>query len=750
MFFNDPPIVIIKINSEYVKTDDIVILNGSESYVLWGTPSLQYKWSVITVPDSNEPYTIDVQQENMDSYRFIPEDPGDYTISLTVSYNNVCAESTSTVHVLGTLEKPNVPIVSNPTSNSLNISWESVPFASSYRLYRDVSSLGSAFNLIYEGESDSYEDNALSHNRTYYYKVCAVNSLEVSAFSNTAQGSTLEILPLPPNSCVITTNGPYSLKIDWEDVANVTKYELYRDISPVGAFTRLVYIGIGSEYIDTDLEDDTIYYYKIKSLNISGESDLSSGVFSGRTGLARLHSPTNLHITDITNISVQFEWNPVSGAANYLIEESLSDYGEWNELSTVSSTSFSRDGLFPGLSRLIRITAIDAADHTRNSEPSDMLLIETSKGTPSIPNAPILSEINAFSLHVNWESVPDASSYEVYRERLENGIVTQSSTVFSGTVTEYSDISVSQGSTYRYKVRGVNIYGNGHYSSPTTCTMSFFPPDPPTRLRITSRDTDSVTIDWNDEFNAMNYYIYRATSIEGDFSSIIGTTFVSEFTDSGLDAATTYYYKISSINHVGSSTLSEPIAARTRYQPIPTPQKIYIIDSTETFVEISWDSVSEANSYLLEWWSMEDFMWEQLGIFSNSNYARISLVPGTKKQIRVTALHATNNDSDSIPSTEKTIYTKSSCPKSIKVINGNPPGSVLELQWEYSLGANSYDIFVANSENGVFEYVANSTSTTFTHTDLAPNTIYYYKLRAINYAGNGPFTTISIMGTTAE
>lgn len=76
------------------------------------------------------------------------------------------------------------------TSNSITMSWESVYYASYYKLYRSTT-IGGSYVLIYSGTALTYNNTGLSSSTTYYYKVSASNiSNEESPLSDATAAAT--------------------------------------------------------------------------------------------------------------------------------------------------------------------------------------------------------------------------------------------------------------------------------------------------------------------------------------------------------------------------------------------------------------------------------------------------------------------------------------------------------------------------------------------------------------------------------
>ena len=88
-------------------------------------------------------------------------------------------------------------------------------------------------------------------------------------------------------------------------------------------------------------------------------------------------------------------------------------------------------------------------------------------------------------------------------------------------------------------------------------------PSAPTGVSANATSSSSITISWNAVSGATSYTVYRSTSRSGSFSSV-GTTSSTSFTNTGLSANTTYYYKVTAANSYGTSGYSSTVSATTQ------------------------------------------------------------------------------------------------------------------------------------------------------------------------------------------
>lgn len=125
---------------------------------------------------------------------------------------------------------------------------------------------------------------------TYYTRVRAVNDIGVHSAFVTANVTALgdSTAPAVPSS-VSATGGQGSITLSWtnptdKDFSNV---EIHRSTSSGGTYTAVASVaggyGLPSSFVNGSLNDSTTYYYKLKSVDYSGNKSAFTGVVNATT-----------------------------------------------------------------------------------------------------------------------------------------------------------------------------------------------------------------------------------------------------------------------------------------------------------------------------------------------------------------------------------------------------------------------------------------------------------------------------------
>ncbi len=196
--------------------------------------------------------------------------------------------------------------------------------------------------------------------------------------------------------------------------------------------------------------------------------------------------------------------------------------------------------------------------------------------TSKIPAAPSnLAATAAGTTQINLTWKDNATNETGFKIERGTGVsYTQIATV-GANITSYSNTGLSASTPYSYRVRAYNKSGNSAYSniaSATTAAPTSNPPAIPTALAATAVSSTQINLDWADNAagdQVSRYDVYRSPTSGSGYVKI-GSATASNYSDTGLTAATTYYYAVTATNAIGSSDYSGEASATTQTVPTPT------------------------------------------------------------------------------------------------------------------------------------------------------------------------------------
>jgi RHS repeat-associated protein len=181
---------------------------------------------------------------------------------ITIKYEEY---STSVnVNVITPVNAPILNIVEN--NDEVNLSWTTIPDVSYYIVKRGTS-LGKLQIIASEITVNSYIDDKIHDEVTYFYAVSAVKEKVESKNSNVCTR-----VALPDAPIIYGLRKIDSIKINWTIPYDAVKYSLYRRTSQNGSYETLME-GTGlNQYIDQNTVQNTTYYYVVKAFDEKGRS----------------------------------------------------------------------------------------------------------------------------------------------------------------------------------------------------------------------------------------------------------------------------------------------------------------------------------------------------------------------------------------------------------------------------------------------------------------------------------------------
>ena len=167
-----------------------------------------------------------------------------------------------------------------------------------------------------------------------------------------------------------------------------------------------------------------------------------------------------------------------------------------------------------------------------------------------------------------------------------------------GTTYKYTATSPGE---YRVQVR--EQFGcSSEFSAPFTVVNADGPnkPDPAINLTVSTVSKTSLRLNWSDnpapQYNETNFEIYQAEKAGGPYK-LVGITGpdVLTFTVEGLNAKTTYYYRVRPVNNTGAAALTPEASGTTDAdtQAPTAPTNLRIEGSTRSSVTLKWDAASD-------------------------------------------------------------------------------------------------------------------------------------------------------------
>jgi len=563
------------------------------------------------------------------------------------------------------------------SSSAISLSWAAVtPPANctiiSYSVYRSTTSgfTPSSSNLVASGVTGTtYSNTGLVASTTYYYVVEALDGDGTSAASAQASATTQSggvsctTVPAAPTGLTATASSSSAIALSWAAVSppancTITSYSVYS--STTNGFTpsssNLIASVTGTTYTNTGLTASTTYYYKVEALDTDGTSAASA-----QASATTQASGSGTSIVSI-NAGGPAESNSGGGDNSFVADEDFSTggttYSVTNTITIPASVAtvaapaavyqsarqgtvtYTIPGLSAGTSYTVRLhfaelyfsaagdrvfnVAINGTtvltnfdiyatakanytavveQFTATANSSGDIVIAFTNGTvnqpmfngievlgsstscttvPSAPTGLTATASSSSAIGLSWTAVtPPAnctiSSYSVYGSTTSGFTPSSSNLIASGvTGTTYTNTGLAASTTYYYKIEALDSDGSSapsaQASAETQAASCTTVPSAPTGLTATASSSSAIGLSWTVVTPPANctissYSVYGSTTSGFTPSSsnlIAGGVTGTTYTNTGLAASTTYYYKVEAVDADGSSAASTQASATTQ------------------------------------------------------------------------------------------------------------------------------------------------------------------------------------------
>ncbi len=451
-----------------------------------------------------------------------------------------------------------------------------------------------------------------------------------------------------------------SIILNWEQslnpVSNETGFEIFRGETVIGPYT---FVGLteadATSFVDNGLISDVTYFYKVRAVNLTGASSNSNQVaVTTSSDTESPAAPSGLTLNHLSVDAIGFNWMPATddvGISAYDI------YMNGKKILSTSETTIIVHHLKEGETARFYVIARDYAGN--ESAPSEMLTETpaegglnyryfTEFGLDQLPDFSTLtpvrtgitpyvtfSGIGVRSSHfqVLWDgyiSIPKTGDYtfstksddgsKVYLDAFDEDHLVVNNDFTHGNQDEIEGSIFLTAGFHRIYVsffektgsQSIDLYWKntpiGIDERLEISSAYFLPslpqinpadlPASPSAISATAIGHDSIQVNWTDETSdETGFQIFRSTSESGPFLPVgLVDADVTSFTDTGLEASTTYYYEVITVGAFWNSPLGVSLAnATTGDLPLvpEAPINLTVSEVTKTSALITGSDISD-------------------------------------------------------------------------------------------------------------------------------------------------------------
>jgi titin len=621
--------------------------------------------------------------------------------------------------------------------------WDASSNETGFKIERKTGATGTWAQIATVGANvTSYANTGLTANTQYYYRACAYNAGGDSAFSNEANATT-GALPAP-SSLIASAKSTSQITLNWTDNStNETGFKIERKTGATGTYALIATVGANVvTYSNTGLTVNTTYYYRIYAYNATGNSVYSN---IANATPASLPAPSNLRLTAVSNTQINLTWwDNSTTEIRFKIERKTGSAGTWAQIATVGAniTSYSNTGLAGATTYYYRVRAsAGIANSLYSNEPY------ATTYAVAAPTNLVASIASTTSATLTWtDNATNETGFKIERKTGITGAYAQIATVGANILT-YTDTGLAGYTDYYYRVRAYNGSGNSTYSNEAGIVPAI---GTPRYLGTWVVSLTQINLAWWDAAsNETGFKIERKTGSTGAWAQIatVGAN-VTSYANTGLTAATTYYYRVRAYNASGNSAYSNEAYATTYALNAPTSLAASI--ATATSARLTWvDNATNETGFSIERKTGITGTYAQIATVGANvvTYTNTGLTGYTDYYYRVRAYNASGN---STYSNEVGIAPAIGTPRYLGAYAVSPTQINLAW-WDAASNETGFKIERKTGSTGTWTQIATvgANVVSYTNTGLTATTAYYYRVRAYNASGNSAYSNEAAATTYA-
>jgi hypothetical protein len=313
------------------------------------------------------------------------------------------------------------------SDNMVELSWDAVAEASSYEVEVDGT-------VIDNDNITSCMHLGLIPGSQHIYKVRALKTDQTSNWTESLAITTF-LLATPED--LAGTTSQTSIILNWNPVNDASGYELEMDGVAAKAITD-------TSYTYSGLAPNSQHIFRVRAVNRDGTSAWSK-ILTKSTQISGYSKPTLTAINKKTSITIM--WNEIEGATSYDVDVGGTVY------PNIANRKFVNSNLTPGALYIYKVKAKKGQEIT---DWSDALSVTTLPNGPVVPSN-IEASATTDKVLITWDSVPNASEYEIEVDGQLLSI---------GTGTSYMHSGLMPDTQHTYKIRSKNNTEYSEWSTP--------------------------------------------------------------------------------------------------------------------------------------------------------------------------------------------------------------------------------------------------------------------------------------------
>jgi hypothetical protein len=515
------------------------------------------------------------------------------------------------------------------TASSAVLNWNAVAGSGGYKVRYKKSSVSNWTTISVSSNTATL--SGLTSSTSYDWKVLTNCTQGNSGFGSPVSFTTLSSGCSVPSGLNVSSITTSSATFGWNAASGASGYNVQYRIT--GSSTWTSTSSASTSKAVSGLTANSSYEFQVQTVCTAGgnSSWSSSSTFSTLQQTCAVTTSTNSN--SITTSGATLGWSSVSGASSFNVQYRITGTSTWTQTSAATNSKVI-SGLSPATTYEFQVQTVCSTGGT--SAWSNSATFTTLQQTCTTPSGLNSSSISTSGATLGWNSISDASSYNVqYR-------VTGSSTWTSTTTSTNSKTitGLSSSTTYEFQVQTICTWGGtSSWSTSSTFTTSLQSCGVATNLNASSITTTGATLGWATVSGAASYNVqYRIT---GSSTWTSTTASANSKSVSGLASGTTYEFQVQTVCSGNSSSWSSSSVFTTQ-TPCTAPTGLNVSSITQSTATLNWNTGGGALSYSIQYRKTGTTTWSASSSGTTSKTLS-GLSPATNYEFQVLTVCSSGN-----------------------------------------------------------------------------------------------------------
>ena len=468
---------------------------------------------------------------------------------------------------------------------------------------------------------------------------------------------------------------------------------------------------------------------------------VSGGPTSGDAFVAKLSplhtvSPNSFQASAVSKTEAGLTWADRSNNETGFSLERSTNAINYSVIATLppDTNSYVDPGRNPGSTYWYRLRAFNAEGYTQYASVGVIM-------PPDVPAAPTnltVTPISSSVLRLTWSDNSDNESrFDVYRssDGTNFGIIQY----LGPNTTSYDDANLAPNTLYYYRVYASTSSASTASNQASGRTLPN-PPSAPANLQVSAPANNQLRLTWTDTSpDESGFKIDRSPD-----GASWGTSFTvnganqTSYLDSGLPAATTFYYRVRAFSGGGESANSNVASGTTNPPPPDAPSNLTVQGVGTTSVQLSWqDNSNNEEGFRVRRTTPTLPPVEALVPANGTGYEDTGLHSNTTYTYEVSAYSQYGTSAYSAPVGALTL------PTAPTGLAGSATSTRVDLSWTDTNTFSPAQIQVERSDDAGATFSPLATAAAgaggFADTSVQEDRSYQYRVRAVNTTGPSPY-----------